>query len=195
LYQEALKMTGLKEQYIEGNRNNYLYYLACNCNRLGIPYKFAEKFIKNDFNSNINDSTIKTLKSGYSNKEEHNSIEKAKASVENYLQSKYDFRFNVFNGQIEYKRKPEKGYIFLNDYCLNSLIRELKANKLNMGREALDNRLKSDFTPKYHPLEEYISSLPKWDGKTDHITKLASKIKTDDDDFFKDAFKRWFVAM
>ncbi len=194
-YKDAIRITKLKEQYIDNNKNNFLHYLACNCNRLGIFAVVAKQFIMEDYNNEDVEGTLKTIESAYANKEEHNSTEKSKESIEPYLQNKYDFRYNVFTGEIEYKRKSDKDFQMLNDYCLNSLIRELKINKINIGREALDNRLKSDFTPIYHPLKEYLISLPKWDKKTDYISALGSKVKTDDDEFFKDAFKRWFVGL
>ncbi|CAN0602552.1 unnamed protein product, partial [Ectocarpus sp. 12 AP-2014] len=55
--------------------------------------------------------------------------------------------------------------------------------------------LNSDYTSIFHPLRDFVKDLPKWDGKTDYIGELTSKMNTDDNDFFKDAFKRWFVAM
>ncbi len=33
-----------------------------------------------------------------------------------------------------------------------------------------------------------LNSIPKWDRKTDYILELASILKTDDDEFFADAF-------
>ena len=62
--------------------------------------------------------------------------------------------------------------------------------------------INSDFSDSYDPFEEYLRSLPEWDGKTDYIGQLAERIHvshiadyhhTQED--FKYFFKKWFVAM
>ncbi len=119
----------------------------------------------------------------------------SKASLEGYLKSKYNFRYNIFTNGIEFKLKSHKAYKEMKDFDLHSLVRELKVNKYNIGKGRLDDLFKSDFSFVYHPLKEYLKSLPKWDEKTDYISELASKVKTHDNEFFAEAFKRWFVAM
>ena len=37
--------------------------------------------------------------------------------------------------------------------------------------------------------------MKKWDGKTDHIARLASLVKTSDPDFWLDALRHWLVGM
>lgn len=68
-------------------------------------------------------------------------------------------------------------------------------NDLSISKNKLIELLESDFTPEFHPMREYLNGLPKWDEKTDYLADLASRVKTDDDVFFKIAFKRWFVGM
>ena len=51
---------------------------------------------------------------------------------------------------------------------------------LDTGRQAKISDfyiiIESDFYPDYHPLKEYLESLPAWDGTTDHIDRLASTV-------------------
>jgi len=42
LFQNAVDFTNKKSTYSEGNRNNFIHLLACNCNRLGIKETDAE---------------------------------------------------------------------------------------------------------------------------------------------------------
>ena len=49
LFQKAIDFTNKKSTYSEGNRNNFIHLLACNCNRLGIKETDAENLIKNQY--------------------------------------------------------------------------------------------------------------------------------------------------
>jgi len=52
LYQDCVEFTNKKISYHDGDRNNYVYLLACNCNRRGLPFDQALSFIQNDFDLN-----------------------------------------------------------------------------------------------------------------------------------------------
>jgi len=62
-------------------------------------------------------------------------------------------------------------------------------------RDRLKNLLISDFSKIYNPFIEYLNNLPEWDGKTDHIEQLADTVHTTNDQFWKKAFKKWFVSL
>ncbi len=49
VFEECIRFTEQKEQYIEGNRNNFIYLLASNCNRKGIPQEDALDMMYNNF--------------------------------------------------------------------------------------------------------------------------------------------------
>ena len=57
--------------------------------------------------------------------------------------------------------------------------------------------IESDFYPDYHPLREYLESLPVWDGTTDHIDQLASTVHVTGctQELHNRFFKKWMVAM
>ncbi len=75
-------------------------------------------------------------------------------------------QFSTFNFQ----------FTELTDRHVNSLYR---AFSLDTGRRLRISDLyiiiESDFYPTYHPLREYLQSLPAWDG-IDHIDALASRV-------------------
>ena len=78
----------------------------------------------------------------------------------------------------------------------NSLWRALsKELGARVVRQDISAVVKSDFSPRYHPFEEYISSLQPWDGATDHIARLASSVTVKgDQEYFSRCFKKWLVA-
>ena len=57
--------------------------------------------------------------------------------------------------------------------------------------------IESDFYPDYHPLREYLESLPVWDGTTDHLDQLASTVHVTGctQELHNRFFKKWMVAM
>ncbi|MDC6387538.1 VapE family protein [Maribacter sp. PR1] len=194
-FSKALVLTSKSNQFIEGQRNNFVYSLACNCNRLGIPIKAATKFIMGKY-AYDRDEVLSTINSAYSRvlPPLKDSFKEADP-IETYLSRKYDFRFNLVKGSVEYKEKGETCYSGLTDRTVNSFVRELKIEGLKIHKNKLVDLLESDFSPEFHPMVEYLTELPVWDGETDYIADLAKRVSTDDNEFFVDAFKRWFVAM
>ena len=78
----------------------------------------------------------------------------------------------------------------------NSLWRALsKELAVRVVRQDISAVVKSDFSPRYHPFEEYIGSLQPWDGATDHIARLAASVTVKgDQEYFARCFKKWLVA-
>ena len=65
-FQNCVDFTNNVASYQEGNRNNYIFQLACNCNRKGLNKVETENFIGQAFN--LNTSEIKAaVKSAYKN--------------------------------------------------------------------------------------------------------------------------------
>ena len=85
----------------------------------------------------------------------------------------------------------------LTDRHVNSLYR---AFSLDTGRRLRISDLyiiiESDFYPEYHPLRQYLQSLPAWDG-TDYIDALASRVHVIgcSQEMHNRYFKKWIVAM
>lgn len=115
--------------------------------------------------------------------------------TEEYLNEKYDFRFNIITGKVEFKKKAETTFSEMRDYDDNSLYRELQRNHIKCSLHNLRMLLRSDFVEKHDPFTNYLDSLAKWDEKTDYIDMLASQVKTTNDEYWKKCFKKWFVAM
>jgi hypothetical protein len=69
LFQKAVEFTQNKATYMDGSRNRFVFLLASNCNRNGIPETEALKLILRDFN--YNEPKVKaSVASAYKNKAE-----------------------------------------------------------------------------------------------------------------------------
>ena len=112
--------------------------------------------------------------------------------IEQYLNDNYLFRRNELNGKVEFATvttgqspvtsddKDQSSVTFrpLTQEALNSII-------LRARREGLDDECnpKSDITmyvnseevPLFNPIQQYLNSLPKWDGQN-HVAKLFSRL-------------------
>ncbi len=65
-FQDCIDFTNQKATYVKGNRNNFIYLLACNCNRKGIPEQTAVSLIRQQYDLEENELT-KTVESAYKN--------------------------------------------------------------------------------------------------------------------------------
>ena len=90
----------------------------------------------------------------------------------------------------------QKQYRQFTDDDRNSLWRALsKELGVRVVRQDISAVVKSDFSPRYHPFEDYINWLQPWDGVTDHIGRLASSVTVKgDQEYFARCFKKWLVA-
>ncbi|MEI6122712.1 MAG: DUF3987 domain-containing protein [Bacteroidota bacterium] len=87
-FDDCISFTQQKEQYIDGNRNNFIYLLASNCNRKGIPESIALDFITTNFD--LSDLEIRaSVKSAYNHhpNELANFAKSAKVQTNSKVQS------------------------------------------------------------------------------------------------------------
>lgn len=63
--QAIVDFTNQKESYINGNRNNYIYLLACNCNRRGIAQQTTESYVAANFQHENPGELQKSVESAY----------------------------------------------------------------------------------------------------------------------------------
>lgn len=223
-YEHCVRFTEKKESYVNGNRNNFVHLLACNLNRKGVPMPAALGFILSDYNYNAQEVTA-TVNSAYNNTHEHNKStlsispngeiseqsksiksseddtdeEEEKPSfidrLENFLNYRYSFRYNIVSGKLEYK--PAKATLWkpLTDFVENSILREIMKAKVKCNINTLRNLLRSDFCEQFDPFKDYFDNVPNNEDETDYITELANTITTTKQDLWIECFKKWFVAM
>ena len=153
----------------------------------------ADYFIENTkinfqeiINNVLNFQTPVKVKEKKNNNEAHTIFH----VVENYLTERYQFRFNTILLDIEYKPIKAKEWLICNE---DSLFIELQKKQINIQMSKLISILKSDFVPHYNPITEYFKGLEVWNGKTDHIKKLCSFVKTPTPDEFEYNLKKWMA--
>lgn len=113
--------------------------------------------------------------------------------VKNVLESEYEFRYNQMTEQYEYRcRVSRSPFCRIDKRVENTLVMKV----LDKGVECFDRDVRrylySEYIPLYHPIADFIRSLPKWDGR-DRVVELAQRIC--DDKLWVTVFQRWMRAL
>ena len=124
-------------------------------------------------------------------------VEKQKKSgflqtLEDYLFSVYDFRFNVLTEQTEYAPKAKTDFRLVDQRVLNTLCMETRKQGINCWDKDVSRLLHSQKIADYHPFRYYMDSLPLWDG-TDRVTELVQRVS--DKALWMNGFHRWMLGM
>lgn len=114
--------------------------------------------------------------------------------IEQFIKSRYNMRFNIVTGNIEFKKRDQPDFKPMSDYAENSIYRELHKNKISCSISNLRNIINSDFCPRFDPFLNYFNSLPEWDGQSDYIAELASTVATTNDELWSYCLKKWIIA-
>ena len=141
-----------------------------------------------DISTKSNTSKFNTDKKE-SVKEDKNQTSKF-SIVEAYLNKLYDLRYNKVANEIESKAKDESIYKAFNE---DNLYRHLQHQNIFFSQSNISSLMRSDFVPKYDPIEQYFTTLKDWDTQTDHILNLCSFIKAKDQERFNRHFKKMLV--
>lgn len=193
-----------KEIYLQGNRNNYLFILACMFNHYGVPEGETTAFIKSQYTDFPADEADKLITSAYSHVEEFgtrklNCTQKRMLQIELYISTNYETRYNEMLQMMEYRRKntdtahPEP-FRVLDEMMENSLWAEINVLGYSCTVRTIQNLIYSDFSTIYHPIRSHMDSLPEWDG-TDYIRILADSVQTTKQEFWRECLEHYLVGM
>lgn len=117
--------------------------------------------------------------------------------IEDFLQRKYDFRFNIIKSKPEYCPKSfGMAFQAISKFNLNSFKREMDAVGINTSADNIRTILESDFSPKIHPVKEYFRNLapinPQNGGA---IFQLVNTVLVSNSDKWHEYLTKWLVAV
>ena len=113
-------------------------------------------------------------------------------SLETYLFSHYDFRFNVLTEQTEYSLKNQADFNLVDQRTLNTLCIEARDQGINCWDKDVSRLMCSKKISNYHPFQDYLEHLPLWDGQ-ERVTELALRVS--DNPVWVNGFHRWMLGM
>jgi hypothetical protein len=111
--------------------------------------------------------------------------------VEKILIDVYSFRRNIVNNRLECKLSGETKFVQANEDSVNRYLQHMGLRHFSLSD--IRSLFRSDFVPEFNPFEEKFKTMPKWDGKTDHIKKLAGYVTAEDQTFFETQLKKYMV--
>lgn len=112
-----------------------------------------------------------------------------------FLERRYEIRFNEVLQMTEFRKRQSLQFMFqeLDRRELNAMHHEACIEGIEPTFGEVDQLVHSSFVPKYNPIEEYINSLPAWDGK-DYISEVAAMVPNDNEHWVR-LFRQWLLSM
>lgn len=204
-------------RFESGSHNEYVYPFGKLCVRYGIDKTEAMEYATAHFGSDYPD-TASVMKSCYKHTEllgswhfyrkgEKYEGHPSAKTIEQWLMMRYEFHHNEVTGFYEMRSRDvlngkHPTWTRLDDNIENSIWTLMDEQGLNVPLAKLHAIINSEFSAPWDPFEEYLKSLPEWDGKTDYINELADSIHViSSQDFhhtqedFRYFFKKWLVSM
>lgn len=115
--------------------------------------------------------------------------------LEEFLRRRYMFRRNRVTGDLEYQEKYR--YVLwwkpLTEEAQNDINNAAISEGIKVWPKDLERILRSERTNEYDPVREWMSKLPKWDGR-DRLGELADRVRTQTPGW-RENFKVWMRSM
>lgn len=118
--------------------------------------------------------------------------------IEEYLQEKYDFRFNVIKSKPEYRIKDDDSpFQPVTKFALNSFKRRIDTELgISTSAENIRTILESDFSPKVHPIKNYFRQLPRFEPDVNrYILQLAQTVTTSNPEKWNEYLTKWLMGV
>ena len=184
-------------------RSAYLVKLAENCFNSGIGEETAVRWtLFHTAFRNCEDEVRLVFKTSYKTEQRFGArpvISKEHKQVLNtieFLDRRYCFRRNRMKGGVEYKVNSLsiEPYEFVTEEVLNTISIEGLKEGLDVWDRDVKRHVKSNDIPDYYPVDEFLNTLPSWDGK-DYIRLLADTVQCKNKEEWRNHFYIWFLGM
>ena len=153
---------------------------------LSLWQKFVNRFYKSGECEGLMEDASKPSVSCYEELKERKEIKerdllsKTKQlteSVDLFLKSHYDFRYNVLTEETEFRllERMNEGFQPVNQRVLNTICLEAHEAGIACWDRDLSRCIYSTRIAEYHPFRLYLDELPEWDG-IDRVSALARRV-------------------
>lgn len=128
----------------------------------------------------------------------HNhSMQELSFRLQEFINTRYDLRFNVLTNGVEWRRNDAASFIFqpLDTRVMNTMIQECHESGLDVFDRDMKRYLGSTRIREYNVARAYLRSVKgEWDGHTDYIGALADRVPCRNP-HWRDWFHTWFLGM
>lgn len=215
--EKILKMMDEQGYVFQSNSHNeYVCHFGNICLRYGIDQQEVLNYATEHFSKDYPD-TASVINSCYKHVERKGTwhfYEKGETYgkrpsakvIKQWLSMRYEFHHNMVTGYYEILSLSLKGkfhhWTQIDDNIENSIWSKMDEEGLAITPQKLHSVINSDFSEPWDPMYDYLSNLPKWDGKKDYISELADRVTVaycpgygHTQERFRYYFKKWLVAM
>ncbi|MGL4331405.1 MAG: BT4734/BF3469 family protein, partial [Bacteroidales bacterium] len=184
-------------------RSVYLVKLAENCFNSGIGEETAVQWtLYHTAFRNCEDEVRMVFKTSYKTEQRFGARpvitkdHKRVLDTMEFLERRFCFRRNRMKGGVEFKINSLtiEPYRFVAEEDLNSISIEGQKEGLDVWDRDVKRHVKSNHIPDYYPVDEFLNSLPVWDGK-DYIRQLADTVPCKNSAEWRNQFYIWFLGM
>ena len=170
---------------------------------LSLWQKFVNRFYKSGECEGLMEDASKPSVSCYEELKERkeikerDSLSKTKQlaeSVDLFLKSHYDFRYNVLTEETEFRllERMNEGFRPVNQRVLNTICLEAHEAGIACWDRDLSRCIYSTRIAEYHPFRLYLDELPEWDG-IDRVSALARRVS--EKPLWEKGFRIWMLGM
>ena len=195
-------------RYEPHSHNDYIARACYEMNRLGVSEADCTEWAVTRFaDYAATDDVPAIVRSCYRKTHEHATRQPRRTAkgesryasvedIEEFLTHHAALRYNTVSRIVEIRYLHDTTWKPLEDKDLNSLWRTMaKQCGMRVIKDDMYSIMRSDYPTTYNPFEEYIRSLPAWDGQTDYIARLASSVTVESDAHeWGEVFRKWFVG-
>lgn len=113
------------------------------------------------------------------------------------LTARYEFRFNTILGYTEYRVKMVEcqRWLPVDDRVVNGITMGVRLSGLDAWDKDVKRYVQSNMVSSYNPILTFLEQAKKqWDGRTDHIARLAATVPCNVPQW-GDWFRKWLLYM
>ena len=199
---------GLEGEELE---HELLTRLAVHCLETGIPMAVAKRMaryrayaigdddllINKVFENVYRPQVVKRYQERHGFKPEKNVPQETLLTlkIDMFLNENFEIRKNVMRGVAEFRERTGIGFSFrdLTEEARNSITMRALRQGIKCWDKDIRRYVNSDDIELYDPMNEYLDSLPKWDGM-DRVEALARRISTSYEKW-PELFHLWMRSM
>lgn len=114
--------------------------------------------------------------------------------LNNFLNKRFDFRYNRLTGVTEYREKEAIGKPFrpIDEREMNGMIVDARLAGISCWNSMIPTLVLSNKVESFNPFHLYMDELPAWDG-ADRVTPLLKRVS--DDGMWLKGGRYWLRAM
>ncbi len=205
--QFELAWTHAVDEYaMQANKEDYkplLTVLAQDCFKIGVEeedctvwalLRLCQVMSEAEIRSTIHN--VYLTSKGFGVGELYNEEQLKAYKLDDFMHRRYDLRYNTMRDMVEYRKRNTFCFEFqpVTKRDLFSIALQARMEGIDATFNEIRGYIYSDCAAAYSPIEDWLSQLPKWDGKTDHIGALARRVPCDNPKW-EYLFRVWFLSM